>query len=86
MSSKTTNKREHITIGTKVGTKNGVDKQEKSILTFKIISQNQRHLPFIKTPHSSLFPITGITTTLVYNDTLRKERELSMSLLPSSTV
>ena len=36
--------------------------------------------------HSSLFPIKGITTTLatMYNDTLRKERELS--LLPSSTV
>ena len=44
---------------------NAVDEQEKSILTLKMIGHNQCYLPFIKIPHSSLFPITGIMTLAI---------------------
>ena len=72
MSTNTTNKRKRITIDTNnkkritIDTNNkinAVEKQEIN-LTLKMISHNQCCLPFIETPHSSLFPIAEIMTTL----------------------
>ena len=74
MSTNTTNKRKRITINTEVAIANAVHKQEKSILTLKMISHNQCCLPTIKTPHSSLFLIMGITTTLAITTLLEKNK------------
>ena len=63
MLTNTTTKRKRISIDTKVAVINAVEIQKKSILTLTMICKNQRHLPFTKTPHSSLFPMKGITTT-----------------------
>ena len=84
MSTNTTNKRKRITINAKVAITNAVHKQEKSILTLKMISQNQCYLPTIQDTTFFFIPYYGNNDNPCYNDTLRKEQKLS--LLPSSTV